>query len=136
MLGYTAEEYIGQPIMKFCPDEEALVLEIFKQLGSGNTIRDVPVRFRTKSGDIKHLLIDSNVNYKVKRGGQGTGNLQWWWCFRRIHGGTGGIALTPSPCDLPSPPQQADHDHHSSGHQGIRPLHQNWNFSEDPLLWS
>jgi hypothetical protein len=36
VLGYTAEEYIGQPIMKFCPDEEELVLEIFKTLGSGN----------------------------------------------------------------------------------------------------
>lgn len=31
-LGYTAEEYIGQPVMKFCPDEEELVLEIFKQV--------------------------------------------------------------------------------------------------------
>jgi len=63
LLGYTAQEYIGQPIMKFCPDEEELVLDIFKQLGSGNTVRDVPVRFRTKGGDIKHLLIDSNVNW-------------------------------------------------------------------------
>ena len=41
VLGYTAEEYIGQPIMKFCPDEEELVLEIFKTLGSGNIIKDV-----------------------------------------------------------------------------------------------
>jgi hypothetical protein len=49
--------------MKFCPDEEELVLEIFKQLGSGNTIRDVPVRFRTKDGRIVNLLIDSNVKY-------------------------------------------------------------------------
>lgn len=63
VLGYTAEEYIGQPVMKFCPDEEELVLEIFKQLGSGNTIKDVPVRFRAKNGSIKHLLIDSNVNW-------------------------------------------------------------------------
>lgn len=30
VLGYTAEEYIGQPIMNFCPDEQELVLEIFK----------------------------------------------------------------------------------------------------------
>jgi hypothetical protein len=30
--------------------EEELVLEIFKQLGSGNTIKDVPVRFCTKDG--------------------------------------------------------------------------------------
>ena len=61
VLGYTAEEYIEQSIMKFCPDEEALVLEIFKQLGSGNAIRDVPVRFRTKDGRVVDLLIDSNV---------------------------------------------------------------------------
>ena len=65
VLGYTKEEYIGQPIMKFCPDEEELVLEIFKQLGSGNAIRDVPVRFRTKDGKIVHLLIDSNVKYET-----------------------------------------------------------------------
>jgi PAS domain S-box-containing protein len=63
VLGYTAEEYIGQPIMNFCPDEKELVLEIFKQLGSGNAIADVPVRFRTKDGKIVHLLIDSNVAY-------------------------------------------------------------------------
>lgn len=63
VLGYTAKEYIGQPIMNFCPDEEDIVLEIFKQLGSGNAIRDVPVRFRTKGGKIVNLLIDSNVKY-------------------------------------------------------------------------
>jgi PAS domain S-box-containing protein len=63
VLGYTAEEYIGQPIMNFCPDEQELVLEIFKSLGSGNTIKDVPVRFRTKDGRVVHLLIDSNVKY-------------------------------------------------------------------------
>jgi PAS domain S-box-containing protein len=69
-LGYTAEEYIGQPIMKFCPDERELVLEIFKTLGSGNTIKDVPVRFRTKAGKIVPLLIDSNVAYKVDESGE------------------------------------------------------------------
>ena len=63
VLGYTADEYIGQPIMNFCPDEQELVLEIFKTLGTGNTIKDVPVRFRAKNGDIKYLLIDSNVNW-------------------------------------------------------------------------
>ena len=64
VLGYTREEYIGENIMKFCPDSEDVVLEIFKQLGSGNTIRDVPVRFRSKGGSIRDLLIDSNVNFK------------------------------------------------------------------------
>ena len=43
VLGYTAEEFIGQPITKSCPDEKDLMLEISKQLGSGSSIRDVPV---------------------------------------------------------------------------------------------
>jgi PAS domain S-box-containing protein len=63
VLGYTAEEYIGKQIMNFCPDERELVLEIFKRLGTGNIIKDVPVRFRTKDGRLVHLLIDSNVAY-------------------------------------------------------------------------
>jgi len=77
VLGYTAEEYIGQPIMKFCPDETPLVLEIFKSLGSGNAIKDVPVRFRTKDGRIKHLLIDSNVNWNAD------GSFKHTRCFIR-----------------------------------------------------
>jgi len=81
VLGYTAEEYIGQPIMKFCPDEEELVLEIFKALGSGNTIKDVPVRFRTKCGKIVPLLIDSNVAYKVDA--QGEQQFNHTRCFIR-----------------------------------------------------
>ncbi|CAM9424577.1 unnamed protein product [Scytosiphon promiscuus] len=64
VLGYSREEYIGANIMDFCPDSKDDVLEIFKQLGTGNTIRDVPVRFRTKAGKVQHLLIDSNVNYR------------------------------------------------------------------------
>ena len=63
VLGYSKDEYIGQDIMKFCPDSKEEVLEIFKQLGSGNTIHDVPIRFRKKNGKIQDLLIDSNVNY-------------------------------------------------------------------------
>lgn len=64
VLEYPRSEYIGKDIMQFCPDSKEKVLEIFKELGSGNTIRDVPVRFRSKSGKIKDFLIDSNVNYK------------------------------------------------------------------------
>ena len=77
VLGYTPEEYIGKPIMNFCPDETPLVLEIFKSLGSGNAIKDVPVRFRTKDGRIKHLLIDSNVNWNAD------GSFKHTRCFIR-----------------------------------------------------
>lgn len=64
VLGYSREEYIGEDIMKFCPDSHDVLLSIFKELGSGNSISDVPIRFRTKDGRIRDLLIDSNVNYK------------------------------------------------------------------------
>jgi two-component system sensor histidine kinase VicK len=63
VLGYTAEEFIGKPIMNFCPDEKELVLELFLQLGSGNSIADVPIRFRNKDGRLVHFLVDSNVAY-------------------------------------------------------------------------
>ena len=62
ILGYTAEEFIGKPITNFCdPDEKELILELFKQLASGNSIADVPVRYRKKDGGLVHFLIDSNV---------------------------------------------------------------------------
>lgn len=62
-LGYTAEEYIGHSIMEFCPEETDHVLEVFQKLASGETIRNVPFKFRAKNGDPKYLLIDSNVSY-------------------------------------------------------------------------
>jgi PAS domain S-box-containing protein len=77
VLGYTAEEYIGQLITKFCPDEQELVVEMFKTLGSGNSIREVPVRFRTKDGRIANLLIDANVKY------DDAGNFSHTRCFIR-----------------------------------------------------
>ena len=64
MLGYTAEEFIGKPITTFVyPDDKELVSEIFKQLGAGNSIAEVPVRYLSKNGRIVHLLIDSNIAY-------------------------------------------------------------------------
>jgi hypothetical protein len=49
-LGYTAEEYIGQPIMNFCPDE--LFLEIFKTLGSGTPFAMCPYAFAPRMGEL------------------------------------------------------------------------------------
>jgi PAS domain S-box-containing protein len=69
-LGYTAEEYIGQPIIKFCPDEADLLPEILSTLDSGKIIKDVPVRFRSKAGKIVPLLVDSNVAYTVDESGK------------------------------------------------------------------
>ena len=62
VLGYTKEEYIRQPIMKLFPNEEECVLEICNTLGSGYAIKDVPVIFRTKSGELVHLIMDRNIH--------------------------------------------------------------------------
>jgi len=62
-LGYTADEYIGRNVMEFCPDEKERVLETFSLLGSNATIQNVPFKFRSKSGDLKYFIIDSNVSY-------------------------------------------------------------------------
>jgi PAS domain S-box-containing protein len=63
-LGFTAEEYIGQSITKFLmPGEEVHLQEVFGNLLAGRTIHDAPFRFRAKNGDIKYLIVDSNVNF-------------------------------------------------------------------------
>jgi hypothetical protein len=106
------EEYIGQPVMKFCPDEEDLVLEIFKTLGSGNTIKDVPVRFRRKDGRIIPLLIDSNVNYKAD------GSFNHTRCFIRDDTGRKqgwlhsivGTCLYAAHIEVPHPLASEPHD--------------------------
>eukprot|EP00612_Vaucheria_litorea_P001863 CAMPEP_0171455264 /NCGR_PEP_ID=MMETSP0945-20130129/2231_1 /TAXON_ID=109269 /ORGANISM="Vaucheria litorea, Strain CCMP2940" /LENGTH=839 /DNA_ID=CAMNT_0011980475 /DNA_START=281 /DNA_END=2796 /DNA_ORIENTATION=- len=63
ILGYTAEEYIGLNISDICPEETETFTEVFRQLSAGNTVRDIPVKGRTKSGEIVYFLIDSNVNF-------------------------------------------------------------------------
>ena len=62
-LGYTKEEYIGHHIMEFCPDEEIALNKVFNELSAGNTIRNAPFKFRTKSGEAKYLVVDSNVSW-------------------------------------------------------------------------
>ena len=64
-LGYTKEEYIGHHIMEFCPDEELALNKVFADLSSGKTIRDAPFKFRTKSGELRYLIVDSNVNWNA-----------------------------------------------------------------------
>jgi CheY-like chemotaxis protein/urease gamma subunit len=105
--------------MKFCPDEEELVLEIFKQLGSGNTIRDVPVRFRAKDGHIVDLLIDSNVKYDAQ------GKFAHTRCFirddtkRKIHEAKASLLLDETKRSL----KMMDHFLSRSMHHMRTPLH-------------
>jgi PAS domain S-box-containing protein len=76
-LGYTAEEFIGQPIMNFCPDDKELVVGMLNTLGSGSIIRDAPVRFRTKDGRSVDMRVASNVKY------DDAGNFSHTRCFIR-----------------------------------------------------
>lgn len=63
-LGYSADEYIGHCITEFLMLGEELHLhEVLGNLAAGRTIHDKPFRFRAKNGDVKYLIVDSNVNF-------------------------------------------------------------------------
>jgi PAS domain S-box-containing protein len=60
LLGYTADEYIGQPMVSFAPDPEVL-LDMLDRVTRGETLRDRELRLRAKDGSIRHVLINSNM---------------------------------------------------------------------------
>ena len=63
-FGYTAEEYVGHSITEFLmPGEDVHLQEVFGNLAAGRTIHDAPFRFRAKNGDVKYVIVDSNVNF-------------------------------------------------------------------------
>jgi hypothetical protein len=37
--------------------------DVFSRLSRGETIRDAPLKFRTKSGEARYVMVDSNVSY-------------------------------------------------------------------------
>lgn len=60
LLGYTAEEYVGRHIGDFHADPDTIA-DILARLGRGEVLDKYPARLKTKSGDIKHVLISSSV---------------------------------------------------------------------------
>jgi PAS domain S-box-containing protein len=60
MLGYSREEYVGQPIMKFHADAD-VIDDILARLGRREILREYPSRLICKDGSIRHVLIDSHV---------------------------------------------------------------------------
>lgn len=63
-MGYSADEYIGHSITEFLmPGEEVHLQEVFGNLAAGRSIHDKPFLFRAKNGDVKYLIVDSNVNF-------------------------------------------------------------------------
>jgi PAS domain S-box-containing protein len=62
-LGYSAEEYIGQPIARFHADEAA-ICDILTRLSAGEKLDKYPARLRAKDGSIRHVLISSSVCFR------------------------------------------------------------------------
>ena len=59
-LGYTCEEYIGQPITKFHADKH-VIDDILTRLTSNEILRNYEARLLRKDGSIRHVLINSSV---------------------------------------------------------------------------
>jgi len=63
MLGYTASEYIGEPIAKFHVDQP-VVEDMLLRLSCGETLREFEARLRHKDGSVRHVLVNSNVRWQ------------------------------------------------------------------------
>lgn len=59
-LGYTREEYIGQPIAKFHVDEH-IIDDILTRLTNNEILLNYEARLVRKDGAIRHVLINSSV---------------------------------------------------------------------------
>jgi PAS domain S-box-containing protein len=66
MLGYAAEEYVGQPVTGFHADRP-VVDEMLDRLARGETLRNFPARLRCRDGSIRHVLISSNARWERGR---------------------------------------------------------------------
>lgn len=66
LLGYSAEEYIGQPLAAFHADTDVLA-DMLDRLGRGETLHDREVRLRARDGSIRHVLVTSNMQFQDGR---------------------------------------------------------------------
>jgi PAS domain S-box-containing protein len=62
LLGYSAEEYVGQPITKFHADPP-VIDDILQRLSCGDSLDRYPARLLAKDGSIRHVLITSNSRF-------------------------------------------------------------------------
>lgn len=62
-LGYSAEEYVGQPITRFHADEDT-ISDILSRLSAGERLDKYPARLTAKDGSIRHVLISSSVCFR------------------------------------------------------------------------
>lgn len=62
LLGYSAEEYIGQPIAAFHADPETIA-DILERLHRGEKLDRYPARLRAKDGTLRHVQITSSGKF-------------------------------------------------------------------------
>eukprot|EP00953_Heterococcus_sp_UTEX-ZZ885_P008852 5265-Heterococcus_DN1.PRE.4 len=63
LLGYTAEELIGKHITEFSTDSAETLAFNFGLLNSGKTLNNISSAWKTKSGELRSVTIDSNVRF-------------------------------------------------------------------------
>lgn len=63
LLGYTRQEYLNKHISNFHVDKEVSA-DILARLIQKQTLKNYPARLKCKNGDIKEVLINSNVYWK------------------------------------------------------------------------
>ena len=63
LLGYTKEEFLNNHISTFHLDEE-VIDDIMSRLINKETLKNYPARLQCKNGDIKNVIINSNVFWK------------------------------------------------------------------------
>ena len=59
ILGYEADEYIGQPMERFYK-YETMVAGILVQLIHGESVKDFKTQFKAKDGSRKDILLNAN----------------------------------------------------------------------------
>jgi PAS domain S-box-containing protein len=63
MLGYSADEYIGQNIAEFHVDQ-ATVDDMLERLSRNEQLIQYPTRMRTKDGSIRDVLVSSSARFR------------------------------------------------------------------------
>jgi PAS domain S-box-containing protein len=66
LLGYAAEEYVGQHISNFHADADTIA-DILARLGRGEKLDRYPARLKAKDGSLRHVLITSSANFRDGR---------------------------------------------------------------------
>jgi PAS domain S-box-containing protein len=73
LLGYQAEDYIGQHIAEFYADDSE-IREVLHLLTRGEAINRYPAKLRASDGSIKHVEVTSSGKFK-------DGKLEYTRCF-------------------------------------------------------